>query len=91
MDTKLREAPVHAKPITEYAPETRAARQYRALAREVTACLRPDREESTVAALIPDAADQPSGGDRSDDAQAAPVQKQEITSQVTQKTSAGDG
>jgi len=39
VDTKLRESPAHAVPITEYAPKTRAAQQYRALARELTAYL----------------------------------------------------
>jgi chromosome partitioning protein len=34
-DTKLREAPVVGKPITQYAPESRAALQYRALAQEL--------------------------------------------------------
>ncbi|MGB7539351.1 MAG: ParA family protein [Anaerolineales bacterium] len=34
-DTKLRECPVVGKPITEYAPESRAAQQYRALAQEL--------------------------------------------------------
>ncbi len=34
-DTKLRECPVIGKPITEYAPESRAAQQYRALAQEL--------------------------------------------------------
>jgi chromosome partitioning protein len=35
VDTKLRESPVYGQPITTYAPQTRAAQQYRALAREV--------------------------------------------------------
>jgi chromosome partitioning protein len=34
-DTKLRECPVVGKPITQYAPESRAALQYRALAQEL--------------------------------------------------------
>jgi chromosome partitioning protein len=34
-DTKLRECPVVGKPITQYAPESRAAMQYRALAQEL--------------------------------------------------------
>jgi chromosome partitioning protein len=42
VDTKLRESPAHAKPITEYAPGTRAARQYRELAREMMDCLGPE-------------------------------------------------
>jgi chromosome partitioning protein len=36
VDTKLRESPAFGQPITHYAPNTRAARQYRALARELT-------------------------------------------------------
>lgn len=35
VDTKLRESPAFALPVTEYAPKTRAARQYRALADEL--------------------------------------------------------
>jgi chromosome partitioning protein len=35
VDTKLRESPVFGEPITVYAPETRGAQQYRALAREL--------------------------------------------------------
>ncbi len=41
VDTKLRESPAHAKPITDYAPKTRAAQQYRALAQELMASLAP--------------------------------------------------
>jgi chromosome partitioning protein len=44
VDTKLRESPAHAKPITHYAPRTRAAKQYRALAQELMACLAPERD-----------------------------------------------
>jgi chromosome partitioning protein len=40
VDTKLRESPAFAKPITEYAPNTRAAHQYRALAKELIADLK---------------------------------------------------
>lgn len=36
IDTKLRESPVYNQPITTYAPATRGAEQYRALARELT-------------------------------------------------------
>ena len=36
IDTKLRESPAFAQPITHYAPKTRGAQQYRALARELT-------------------------------------------------------
>jgi chromosome partitioning protein len=35
VDTKLRESPAFGQPITHYAPKTRGARQYRALAREL--------------------------------------------------------
>lgn len=35
VDTKLREGPLQGKPITVYSPSTRAAQQYRALAKEV--------------------------------------------------------
>ncbi len=35
VDTRLRESPAFALPVTEYAPETRAAQQYRALAQEL--------------------------------------------------------
>lgn len=35
IDTKLRESPVYSQPITTYAPTTRGAEQYRALAREL--------------------------------------------------------
>ncbi len=35
IDTKLRESPAFAKPITHYAPKTRSAEQYRALAKEL--------------------------------------------------------
>lgn len=45
VDTKLRESPAHAKPITDYAPRTRAARQYRELAQELMGCFRPEQEE----------------------------------------------
>jgi chromosome partitioning protein len=36
MDSKLRESQVFGKPITEYAPDSRAAQQYRALAEELS-------------------------------------------------------
>ncbi len=35
IDTKLRESPAFGQPITRYAPDTRGARQYRELAREL--------------------------------------------------------
>jgi chromosome partitioning protein len=41
VDTRLRESPAFGLPITRYAPRTRAARQYRALAQELTARLPP--------------------------------------------------
>jgi chromosome partitioning protein len=53
VDTKLRESPAFAKPITEYAPNTRAACQYRALAKELIADLdlgRQDGPQSIAAA-----------------------------------------
>jgi chromosome partitioning protein len=35
VDTKLRESPAFAQPVTLYAPKTRGAQQYRALAKEL--------------------------------------------------------
>lgn len=35
VDTKIRECPAYAQPITQYAPDTRGAEQYRALAKEL--------------------------------------------------------
>lgn len=35
IDTKLRESPAYGQPITHYAPNTRSAEQYRALAKEL--------------------------------------------------------
>lgn len=35
VDTKLRESPAYGRPITSYAPRSRAAQQYRALAQEL--------------------------------------------------------
>jgi chromosome partitioning protein len=35
IDTKLRESPAYGRPITLYAPKTRGATQYRALAQEL--------------------------------------------------------
>ncbi|RMF06026.1 MAG: ParA family protein [Chloroflexi bacterium] len=40
IDTKLRESPAFAQPITQYAPKTRAAQQYRALAKELMTYVR---------------------------------------------------
>jgi cellulose biosynthesis protein BcsQ len=53
VDTKLRESPAFARPITEYAPKTRAARQYRALARELMADLEllPKEGPESMAAI----------------------------------------
>lgn len=39
VDTRLREGPAFGLPVTRYAPKTRAAAQYRALAQELVACL----------------------------------------------------
>jgi cellulose biosynthesis protein BcsQ len=36
VDTKLRESQVFGQPITTYAPNSRAAQQYRALAEELS-------------------------------------------------------
>jgi len=41
IDTKLRESPVYAKPITTYASQSRGAQQYRALAAELLALPEP--------------------------------------------------
>jgi chromosome partitioning protein len=41
IDTKLRESPVYGKPITAYAPRSRGAEQYRALAAELLALPEP--------------------------------------------------
>lgn len=41
VDTRLRESPVHSLPVTQYAPRTRAAEQYRAVAQEILACFPP--------------------------------------------------
>ena len=35
VDAKLKESPVFGQPVTVYAPKTRAAQQYRALAKEL--------------------------------------------------------
>jgi chromosome partitioning protein len=51
VDTKLRESPAFAKPITAYAPRTRAARQYTTLARELIDHL-DRRPREGVASLI---------------------------------------
>ncbi len=41
VDTKLRESPAFALPVTHYAPRTRAAHQYRALAQETMEVVAP--------------------------------------------------
>ena len=58
VDTKLRESPAHAKPITAYAPKTRAAQQYRALAEELVACLGPQRATRRGSASTTDPSEQ---------------------------------
>ena len=45
IDTKLREGPVFGQPITRYAPKSRAALQYRALAEELS--VNAEREQAT--------------------------------------------
>jgi len=50
VDTRLRESPAFGLPITRYAPRTRAARQYRALARELIARL-PHAAECTTSSV----------------------------------------
>ncbi|RLC91148.1 MAG: hypothetical protein DRI79_03610 [Chloroflexi bacterium] len=47
VDTRLRESPAFALPVTRYAPRTRAARQYRALAQELISYLSPVIEFTT--------------------------------------------
>lgn len=43
VDTQLRESPAFGLPIVQHAPRTRAAQQYRALARELIALTQPTR------------------------------------------------
>jgi chromosome partitioning protein len=80
VDTKLRESPAHAKPITDYAPETRAARQYGALGQELMDCLGPVREER------PDPAERLFNTSGSDHEHAARDQSQGLASVVARKT-----
>jgi chromosome partitioning protein len=47
VDTKLRESPVFAKPITAYAPTSRGAEQYLALAAELLALPQPSNGHSS--------------------------------------------
>jgi len=41
VDTRLRESPAYGLPVTQYAPRTRAAEQYRAVAQEIMECFSP--------------------------------------------------
>ncbi len=41
VDTRLRESPLYGLPVTQYAPRTRAAEQYRAVAQEIIAAFPP--------------------------------------------------
>jgi chromosome partitioning protein len=50
IDTKLRESPVYGKPITAYAPRSRGAEQYRALAAELLALPEPTNGHSNARA-----------------------------------------
>ncbi|HIE39587.1 MAG TPA: ParA family protein [Anaerolineales bacterium] len=50
VDTRLRESPAFGLPVTRYAPRTRAAHQYRALAQELSAHLLPAIPMATQAA-----------------------------------------
>ncbi len=55
VDTRLRESPVYGLPVTHYAPRTRAAQQYRALASELAGSLLPmagESRNSPVAATV---------------------------------------
>ncbi len=70
VDTKLRESPAFGQPITLYAPETRGARQYRALAQELmkTTLAKVEDGPKTKAhltgeiAFLPEAVSEPSQG-----------------------------
>ena len=48
MDTKLRESQVFGQPITTYAPQSRAALQYRALAEELSVYAQPEKTPQPV-------------------------------------------
>jgi len=53
VDTKLRESPAFGLPVTHYAPRTRAAKQYRALAQEVLDLVsRRSHDAQTVAPSV---------------------------------------
>jgi chromosome partitioning protein len=69
VDTKLRESPAFGKPVTEYAPKTRAARQYRAVTQELIADLKlesADRPDS-VEGLFSTSQSEPAEGMKSHD------------------------
>jgi hypothetical protein len=55
VDTKLRESPAFGKPITQHAPETRAAHQYLAVASELSDYLKLKKKEGPQS--MPAAAD----------------------------------
>lgn len=67
IDTKLRESPAYGKPITSYAPESRAAQQYKALAQEldpeVEALLRAKDARLEASAPVPAQHPQPESHD----------------------------
>ena len=69
VDTKLRESPAFGKPVTEYAPKTRAARQYRAVTQELIAYLNLEKVErpDAVEGLFSDSGSEPAGRARSHD------------------------
>jgi chromosome partitioning protein len=48
VDTKLRESPVFGQPITRYAPNSRAAQQYRALAEELSVYVQREKTSSAT-------------------------------------------
>jgi chromosome partitioning protein len=48
VDTRLRESPAYGLPVTQYAPSTRAALQYRALAEELIALTTPPGDAFAV-------------------------------------------
>ena len=64
VDTKLRESPAFGKPVTEYAPKTRAARQYRAVTEELIADLNLKRADKpdAVEELFSTSQSEPSDG-----------------------------
>jgi chromosome partitioning protein len=74
VDTKLRESPAFAKPVTEYAPKTRAARQYRAVAQEVIADLTLERADApdSMEELFSSSESEPPGNKKERDIAPAP-------------------